>query len=94
MTRDIAERLAINALHFLTSDGERLGRFMSISGLDPETMRTASADDSFLAAILEYLMGDESLLLVFASEIAAPPDDVATAWRTLTGPSMQSEYSS
>lgn len=85
MTREIAEQLAVQALQFLTSDGERLERFMSLSGLDPGTMRAASSGDSFLAAILEYLMGDESLLLVFATEIAAPPENVASAWRTLTG---------
>ncbi len=85
MTREIAEQLAVQALQFLTSDGERLGRFLSLSGLDPNSMRTAAADDSFFAAILEYLMGDESLLLVFATDVATPPEDVATAWRTLTG---------
>ena len=85
MTREIAEQLALQALQFLTSEGERLGRFMALSGLDPDSMRAAASDDSFLAAILEYLMGDESLLLVFATETTAPPEDVATAWHTLTG---------
>ncbi len=85
MTRENAEQLALQALQFLTSDGERLGRFMALSGLESDSIRVAASDDSFLAAILEYLMGDESLLLVFATEMAAPPEDVATAWRTLTG---------
>jgi uncharacterized protein DUF3572 len=85
VTREIAEQLALQALQFLTSDGERLGRFLALSGLDPDSMRAAAFDESFLTAILEYLMGDESLLLVFATDAATPPEDVATAWQTLTG---------
>ncbi len=85
MTREIAEQLALRALQFLTSDGERLGQFMAQSGLEPDSMRTAASDESFLTAILEYLMGNESLLLVFATDTATPPEDVATALHTLTG---------
>ena len=85
MTKAIAEQMAINALQFLTSESDKLERFMSLSGLDPETLRASSADETFLAAILEYLMGDESLLLEFASEYAIPPENIATAMHTLTG---------
>jgi len=87
VTSEIAEQLAVLVLQFLTSDIERLERFMSLSGLNPESMRAATADGAFLAAILEYLVGDESLLLVCASEIAVPPADLATAWQTLNGSS-------
>ncbi len=83
MNRELAEEYALKALHFIGAENDRLDRFMALSGLDPDTMREAAANDSFLAAILEYLMGDESLLLVFTSDIGVPPETVKAAWASL-----------
>ena len=44
ITMEIAEKLAISALSFLATDPERLGRFLAISGIGPEAIRTAAAD--------------------------------------------------
>ena len=41
--REAAEALAISALGWLAQDGETLERFLSLSGLTPETLRQAAA---------------------------------------------------
>lgn len=79
LDHDGAERLAIAALGFLSSDIERLGRFLSVAGIGPETLRAAASEPGFLAGVLEYLMQDEDLLIAFAEETRTRPTLVAAA---------------
>ena len=80
-----AAEAAIAALGFLAEDTERLERFLALSGLGPHNLRRAAADPSFLSAVLEYLAGDEPLLLAFASRQGWPPADVVRARDVLGG---------
>ncbi len=84
--RDAAETLAIRALGFLARDGDRLGRFLSLTGIGPGELRGLASDPALLGGVLEHLLGDETLLLVFATEEAVPPADVALAHAALTAP--------
>ncbi len=83
MTRENAETLAIDALGFLAEDGEILGRFLTSTGLGPETLRAAASEPGFLAAVLEYLLADEALLLVFAERRRIRPMMIAAARHVL-----------
>jgi uncharacterized protein DUF3572 len=85
ITRNAAEQVAIRALEYLAADGERLGRFLALSGLGPQTIRTAARDRQFLAGILEYVTGDERLLVAFAATIEIPPEHVVGAHAILAG---------
>ncbi|MCA3560271.1 MAG: DUF3572 domain-containing protein [Aestuariivirga sp.] len=80
-----AEILAINALGFLASDSERLQRFMELSGLDVAAIRVGAANPAFLGGILDHLLGDESLLLIFAGEQQLRPERIAQLRRKLPG---------
>lgn len=79
------ETLAIEALSFLASDPERLGRFLAVTGLGPETLRQAAARPDFLAAILDYFIGDETLLVAFAANAGMEPETVVRAHQRLAG---------
>jgi hypothetical protein len=83
-----AEILAINALGFLASDSERLQRFMDLSGLDVAAIRAGAANPAFLGGILDHLLGDESLLLIFAEEQQVRPERIADLRRQLPGASV------
>ncbi len=76
---------AIAALGFLAADPERLERFLALSGLGPHNLRRAAADPAFLAAVLDYLAGDEPLLLAFASHQGWSPVDIVRAGDVLRG---------
>lgn len=78
------EALAIAALSFLASDPERLGRFLAVTGLGPETLRDAAARPGFLTAILDYLMSDETLLVAFAANAGIAPEAVTRAQARLS----------
>jgi hypothetical protein len=82
---EVAETLAIQALAFLAGEPEQLGRFLAITGIGPEAIRGAAREPQFLAGVLEYVSGDEPLLVAFATQIGIDPADVARACAALGG---------
>jgi hypothetical protein len=81
-----AESTAVQALSFLVGDGERLERFLDVTGLRPDSIRAAAASPGFHAAILDYVAGDERLLLDLAGEIGTTPERIMQARAALSPP--------
>jgi Protein of unknown function (DUF3572) len=79
ITAEAAESLAIQALAFLASEPERLGRFLASTGIGPEQIRVAAREPLFLAGVLDHLASYEPLLVEFASEIGIDPAEIARA---------------
>ncbi len=84
---DSARSVAVSALAFIASDADRLNRFLSLTGLGPDNLRTAAADPAFLGSVLDYLAGDEALLVEFAADAGVKPEAVARAHAALCRPS-------
>jgi hypothetical protein len=82
LTRDDAETIAIRAIGFLAEDTRRIGRFLSLTGMEPETLMTGAESTPVQVAVLDHLLGDESLLMVFCGHAASAPETVPAA-RTL-----------
>jgi hypothetical protein len=80
-----ATELAIAALTFIAEDPERLGRFLALSGVGPESLRTAAREPNFLLGILDYMMSDEAMLVAFAEHSGIDPMDVGRARDALAG---------
>lgn len=74
-----AAALALAALAFLAEDTPRLGRFLALTGLGPDQLRALADTPETLLAVLDHLLADESLLLVFAASKGVPPEAVAAA---------------
>jgi hypothetical protein len=85
VTKGDAEAIAVDALNFLAGDATRLTRFLDLSGLNPASIRAAARDPGFLAGILDYINGDESLLMAFAADASVDPNDVEKARAALGG---------
>ena len=83
LAAEVAEVLAIQALGFIAQDEERLGRFLAITGMGPAEIREAARDRHFLAGVLDYLVGDEDLLVAFASHAGVDPTTIAIAQQAL-----------
>ena len=92
MTRDEAEALAVDALGFIAKDADRLGKFLSLTGLGPETLRQAARENGFLGQVLGFLVEDEPLLIAFATERGENPMRVASAHALLANPHDEREY--
>ena len=84
-SRDDAEALALSALAFLAEEPERFGRFLTLTGLGPDALRSALSTPELQAAVLAHLQSDESLLLVFAASAGVPPERIGEAERRLSG---------
>jgi hypothetical protein len=82
---DAAQALALRALAFLAEEPERLGRFLALSGLGPDELRSRATDPALLGGVLDHLLSDEPLLLAFAAAEELPPEQVARARRHLPG---------
>jgi hypothetical protein len=81
-----ANELAVSALVFLAADPDRLGRFLALTGIEPQTIRLAAREPGFLAGVLDHIAGDEKLLLAFAGENGIRPEEVSRARSLLAGP--------
>jgi len=78
-----AEVLALRALAFLASEPDRLGRFLSLTGLTPNDLQDRADTAGVQAAVIGHLLQNESELLVFASEQQISPDGLAPAHHLL-----------
>jgi hypothetical protein len=87
LDREGAEAMAASALAFLAADPDRLARFMTETGMDPQALASGLKDGGagVIEAALDHIAADESLLLVFASEVRRKPDEIMLAQYLLSG---------
>ncbi|MBL8883416.1 MAG: DUF3572 domain-containing protein [Hyphomicrobium sp.] len=83
--KEDADTLALQGLTFIAADPQRLVRFLSLTGLTPQDLKKWGQDPTLAVAVLEYLLADESLLLVFTAEKGIRPETVAPAHALLSG---------
>jgi hypothetical protein len=84
-----SELLAIEALQFLGEDFERLGRFLTLSGVNPADIRRLAHERDFLCAVLTHLNEDERLLVAFSERAGHDPAQIGEARRLLAGPDWE-----
>ena len=76
---EMARQLALDAFLFLVGDPLRITKFLEATGMEAATLRARAGEDATLVAVLDYLLADESLLLVFAANGGHQPADIAPA---------------
>jgi hypothetical protein len=84
ITPEEAQNVALTVFTALSSHGGRLARFLNISGLTPETIRSAASEPGFLAGVLDNVASDEALLLELAKEMNVKPEHIMEARWTLS----------
>ncbi len=77
--------MAVAALSFLAGEPDRLGAFLALSGIGPESIRAAASEPHLLAGVLDHVVADERLLLDFAEHQGLDPFDVTRARAALAG---------
>lgn len=70
-------------LGWVLQDGDRAERFLSLTGLDPDSLRAGLDDPSILAAVLEFLANHEPDLLRAAEALAVTPEELVAAHKEL-----------
>jgi hypothetical protein len=85
LDRALAEEIGLAALGFLAEDPGRLGRFLSLSGMEPGQLSAQAGEPHMQAALLDHILSDETLLLVFTTEKRFEPELIAPAQAMLAG---------
>ena len=83
---EAAEVVALQAFEFIASSDEQLERFMTTSGFDPGSLGQLVQTRHGLAGLLDYLCGDESLLLAFCETAGIAPQTPVRALVALQRP--------
>ncbi len=82
---EAAETLALQGLAFLAAEPERLGPFLAETGVGPADLQARASERETLISVLDWLLANESLLLVFAADRGIPPEDILPARHVLSG---------
>lgn len=85
MTPALAQTIALKGLAFLANSPQDLQRFVDLTGADGAQLRARAADPEFLAAVLDFLLTDDSLLAGFCAGELLDPPSVHAARRGLPG---------
>jgi hypothetical protein len=85
LTKELAEIVAIQALSYIASEPDRLGRFLALTGIGPESLRAAAREPHFLLGILDHIATDDSLLRDFASQNGIDPETIIRARDVIAG---------
>lgn len=76
--------LALAALCWILEDQDRAERFLSLTGLEPETLRQGLGDTGVLGAVLDFLSNHEPDLLRASEALAVAPEELISASKELT----------
>ena len=76
---ETSQDIALQALIFIAEDTKRLSNFLKTTGLNSKEIRENSVLPGFLVGVLDYLLGNESLLLCFCSNKELDPTTIAPA---------------
>lgn len=68
-----AEALLPALLSFLASDEDRLIRFFDLTGLSPESLRSAAVAPGFAQSLLDYICADDRLVGAFCAAESLDP---------------------
>lgn len=74
-----AETLALAALAATLSDERRAQRFLSLTGLDSEELRSRAGERALLAAALAFLEAHEPDLVAVAETLKIKPEQLVSA---------------
>lgn len=83
--RESAQIIALRALGWLAGDEERLGTFMTQTGIALDDLCDAADEPTLLAAIVDHILADERMVLDFAAEAGLPPRTLSEIRMALPG---------
>jgi hypothetical protein len=85
MTPERAEILALESLGWLAAQDDGMQRFLNQSGIDAASLREAAGSREMGVAVLDFLLGNEELLLQFCESAAIAPKQMHLARHVLGG---------
>lgn len=84
---ETAEIMAIQALAFIAGREKELSLFLDQTGILPGELRGRAGEPDVLAGVLDFLLGNEQVLLDFCSESGTEPEMILPARHLFPGAS-------
>jgi hypothetical protein len=84
MTPQSAEELALKTLEFLANSPDNLDVFLSATGVNGSELLERAEEPAVLAAVVDFMLKDEGLLIEFCDTASIRPRDVHAALHVLT----------
>lgn len=81
---EFAEEIVTKALTYLANEPQIFSRFLSLTGLEPDEIRSQVNFNTFQSAVLEFLLSDEAFLLTFCSNSAIDPMSIKAAYHAIS----------
>ena len=78
-----SELLALAAFGWILEDTDRAERFLSLTGLSPDSLRGALEETATQVAVLEFLANHEADLIRAAEALAVTPEELVAAMKEL-----------
>ena len=69
--------VSLNALGWILSDTNRAQRFLDLTGLDPDGLRTVLGETATHRAVLDFLCAHEADLIAAAETLGLQPAELA-----------------
>ena len=85
-TDETAEELAVSILGWLSNEPSLMGRFLSISGIEPVAIRRMIGDPGLYGGLTGFLMSHEPTLMQFCQENDVKVEWVQACHQHFTGP--------
>jgi uncharacterized protein DUF3572 len=79
-TRLTISELADLCLQHLAQNPEQLAEFMVQSGIQPTDLRRLMGTHEFAHGLIDYVVGNEPLLLAIAAANGLKPESIMQAW--------------
>ena len=76
--------LALAAIGWVLQEDDRAGRYLELTGLDPDSLRAGLDDRRILNSVLEFLSNHEPDLIRAAEALAVTPEELIAAHEELT----------
>ena len=87
MHPEAAETFALKGLAHVAGDPESLTQFLNLTGLEPADLRARAGDPELLAAVMDFLLTDDTRLGAFCASAEITPTDAHAIRRALPGAS-------
>ncbi len=82
---DGAQAIALTALTHVLADVELTERFLGITGIDGADLPVHIREEAFLGGVLDFVMGDEALVIDVCRDAGFAPEIIAKARQRLPG---------
>lgn len=83
--RESAETLALQAVSWLATDADLLGAFLNDTGASLSSLVVDLKRPEFLAAVLDFILGDDARVIALAEKVGIQPAAVAQHRAALPG---------